>query len=224
MTSKSRISNRPNLVNPELERRVGSALDKNKDSVFNNVKDNVGSFYNGYISGNGLTIFFVILVIIFLMYRYRMIRNERVNKQLSGKQEEKTRFTEEDIYDMLKKQEIKAKMEQEQKKLGHMFVNKKMTDFGMNPSIIAPQQSWASSYGVNPNVIQQKPVQPQNQYKPSYQPQMSFQPQYQPSIHNFQQMTSYQPNPMQFGYPRQLPGQAQVTYAKKTPQYPRIYL
>jgi uncharacterized protein YxeA len=95
MSHFGRKRTKPNLVDPKVDRIIDNTLakikkeevirnqviqeeiTKNDISFYNNFKKLSINFYQKYIKKNILTILLVIVIIAFLIYRYRYVKNKR---------------------------------------------------------------------------------------------------------------------------------------------------
>lgn len=73
---------KPNLLDPIVKKRIVKAMNPPKDDYWAPTKTTARSFYQNYIKSN--IGFFIVLVIfiLFLFYRYRIIRKNRVTSEI----------------------------------------------------------------------------------------------------------------------------------------------
>ena len=72
---------KPNLLDPLIEKKIIKTLKPQKDDYWEPTKKSFHSFYQNYIKPNMSLVIFVIVIILFLIYRYRVIKKEREIKQ-----------------------------------------------------------------------------------------------------------------------------------------------
>ncbi len=68
---------KPKLLDPIIEKKIIKTLNPVKEDYWEPTKNGFRSAYENYIKPNFLLVFFIIIVILFLIYRYRIIRNRR---------------------------------------------------------------------------------------------------------------------------------------------------
>ncbi len=68
---------RPNLIDPILEKRIIKTLNPPKPDYWAPTKNVANGFYQTYVKQNFGLIIFVVIIILFLIYRYRIIKKNR---------------------------------------------------------------------------------------------------------------------------------------------------
>lgn len=68
---------KPNLVNPNLKKKIADVLAPPQDDYWAPAKDGAKSFYQYYIRNNMFTIIIIIVIILILIYRFRITREKK---------------------------------------------------------------------------------------------------------------------------------------------------
>lgn len=68
---------KPKLLDPKIEKKILQILTPPKHDYWGPAKNNLLWLYNNYIKNNFWMILLIILCVIFLLYRYIVIRNRR---------------------------------------------------------------------------------------------------------------------------------------------------
>lgn len=68
---------KPKLLDPIIEKKIIKTLKPVKEDYWAPTKNGFRTAYENYIRPNFFLVFFIILIILFLIYRYRIISNRR---------------------------------------------------------------------------------------------------------------------------------------------------
>jgi len=71
---------RPNLLDPILEKKIIKTLKPPKEDYWAPTKNIFQNIYQNYIRPNVYLIIIIVIICLILLYRYRMIRNDRAKK------------------------------------------------------------------------------------------------------------------------------------------------
>jgi len=71
---------KPNLIDPILNQKIIKTLKPNIPDYWEPTKKSCNTFYQKYIKPNLKFIVILILLLLVLLYRYRSIKNRRINK------------------------------------------------------------------------------------------------------------------------------------------------
>ena len=77
---------KPNLVDPIVVQKIVRTLNPPKQDYWEPTKNVMHSFYTNYIKTNFGLIIVIIIICIFLVYRYRVIKSKRENEPITKKQ------------------------------------------------------------------------------------------------------------------------------------------
>src|ERR1700747_2600400 len=96
---------KPNLIESKVDNKINEIINKHKEEDYwEPTKTAFEVFYDNYIKGHGTMIFFIVLTIIFLLYRYRMIQNDKINKMLNNEyvsDKKKINYTEQKLIELI---------------------------------------------------------------------------------------------------------------------------
>lgn len=79
------IKLKPNLVDPELIRKIKKTLRPPQEDYWEPTKNTFQTLYDNYIVPNISIIIVIIIIIVILVYRYYMVKREREQKKLMQK-------------------------------------------------------------------------------------------------------------------------------------------
>ncbi len=71
---------KPNLLDPILEKKIINTLNPPQDNYWEPTKNIFHNIYKKYIRPNITLVIIFIIILLLLLYRYRIIKNKRVNK------------------------------------------------------------------------------------------------------------------------------------------------
>lgn len=73
---------KPNLVDPKISRKISRTINPPKKDYWAPTKSTLQSFYETYIRPNFYFFLFIFVLICFLLYRYRIVQDERLEQEL----------------------------------------------------------------------------------------------------------------------------------------------
>ncbi|XWV24833.1 mg596 protein [Tupanvirus deep ocean] len=73
---------KPNLLDPIIEKKIIKTLKPPNHDYWAPAKSGVKSFFENYIKPNIGLVIFIIIIILFLIYRYRVIKKDREAKEI----------------------------------------------------------------------------------------------------------------------------------------------
>ena len=82
MNNTKRI--KPNLVDPIIEKKIIKTLAPPKEDYWAPTKNGFQTFYQTYIKPNMAFVIFILLVIVFLIYRYHTVKKDRKRQELEN--------------------------------------------------------------------------------------------------------------------------------------------
>lgn len=71
---------KPKLLDPIIEKKIIKTLKPPQEDYWAPTKNSFQSFFQNYIRPNVYLIIFIIIICLLLLYRYRVIKNDRENK------------------------------------------------------------------------------------------------------------------------------------------------
>jgi hypothetical protein len=72
---------KPNLLDPIIEKKIIKTLKPQVEDYWAPTKNGFRTFYENYIRPNYFLIIFIVLILLFLIYRYRIIKKRRENTE-----------------------------------------------------------------------------------------------------------------------------------------------
>lgn len=76
---------KPNLVDPKYRAKIGKTLNPPEDDYWKPTKNVAQTIYADYVRPNIWLFVLILAFLIFLLYRYRIIQNQRVEENLRSK-------------------------------------------------------------------------------------------------------------------------------------------
>jgi hypothetical protein len=79
---------KPNLLDPDIEKKIIRTLKPPKEDYWGPTKNMFQIFWFDYIVPNKYLVLFIIFIILVLIYRYQIIRKNRINPNQSSQQQQ----------------------------------------------------------------------------------------------------------------------------------------